>query len=171
MAAHEIGLPLDDPDRPLTLTGGLTFGGGPGNNYTSHGIAQLVGALRAEPGSVGMATGLGWYATKHSIGIYGSRPPRDTETGFAWRDVQSEVDVLPQCTVDSAATGRVRVETYEVAFARDGTPERGIVACRTARDDRAWGTIADRDTLTLLCAEEGIGRTGMLGAGGELHLD
>ena len=59
MAARELGLPIDDPDRPLTLTGGLTFGGGPGNNYTSHGIAQLVGALRAEPGSVGLATGLG----------------------------------------------------------------------------------------------------------------
>ena len=40
MAAHELGLAVDDPDRPLTLTGGLTFGGGPGNNYTSHGIAQ-----------------------------------------------------------------------------------------------------------------------------------
>ena len=39
MAAAELGLAVDDPDRPLTLTGGLTFGGGPGNNYTSHGIA------------------------------------------------------------------------------------------------------------------------------------
>jgi acetyl-CoA C-acetyltransferase len=56
MAAREMGLPVDDPDRPLTLTGGLTFGGGPGNNYTSHGIAQLVGALRAQPGSVGLAS-------------------------------------------------------------------------------------------------------------------
>ena len=30
MAAAELGLAVDDPDRPLTLTGGLTFGGGPG---------------------------------------------------------------------------------------------------------------------------------------------
>ena len=47
------GLALDDPDRPLTLTGGLTFGGGPGNNYTSHGIAQAVGALRERTGQRG----------------------------------------------------------------------------------------------------------------------
>ncbi len=47
MAAYELGLATDDPGRPLTLTGGLTFGGGPGNNYTSHGIAQGVGAVRA----------------------------------------------------------------------------------------------------------------------------
>jgi acetyl-CoA C-acetyltransferase len=169
MAAHELGLPIDDPERSLTLTGGLTFGGGPGNNYTSHGIAQLVGALRAEPGTVGLATGLGWYATKHSIGVYASRPP--ARGGFAWRDVQPAVDLLPQCTVDSDATGPVRIETYTVTFDREGRPERGIVACRTAADHRAWGTITDVDTLTSLCAEEGIGRTGTLRADGAISLD
>jgi acetyl-CoA C-acetyltransferase len=171
MAANELGLPVDDPQRPLTLTGGLTFGGGPGNNYTSHGIAQLVGALRAAPGSVGLATGLGWYATKHSLGVYGSRPPADQgRHGFAWRDVQPEVDVLPQCTVDSAADGPVRVETYTVTFDREGQPERGIVACRTPGDQRTWGTITDPDTLASLCAEEGIGRAGTLAADGVVTL-
>ena len=60
MAAAELGLPVDDPARPLTLTGGLTFGGGPGNNYTSHGIARAVGALRADSGErrTGHGTGL-----------------------------------------------------------------------------------------------------------------
>jgi acetyl-CoA C-acetyltransferase len=170
MAAREIGLPVDDPDRPLTLTGGLTFGGGPGNNYTSHGIAQLVGALRAQPGAVGLATGLGWYATKHSIGVYGSRPPADEgQHGFAWRDVQPAADLLPQCTVDSAA-GPVRVETYTVTFDRDGQPERGIVACRRPDDVRAWGNIADPDTLFELCSEEGVGRWGTLAADGALTL-
>ena len=53
MAAAELGIAIDDPDRPLTLTGGLTFGGGPGNNYASHGIAQAVGALREPPGQRG----------------------------------------------------------------------------------------------------------------------
>lgn len=170
MAAMELGLPINDPARPLTLTGGLTFGGGPGNNYTSHGIAQMVGALRtADSGTVGMVTGLGWYATKHSIGLYSSRPP----TGgieFAWRDVQSAVNALPQCQVDSSATGPVRVETYTVTFDRDGIPERGIVACRTSEDHRAWGNIDEADTLASLCVEEGIGRVGELGEGGALTL-
>jgi acetyl-CoA C-acetyltransferase len=178
MAAHELGLPIDDPDRPLTLTGGLTFGGGPGNNYTSHGIAQMVGALRAEPGTVGMVTGLGWYATKHSVGLYGSRPPGGAGAGasgaqrsFAWRSVQPEVDALPQCRVDSEATGPVRVETYTVTFDHEGQPERGIVACRTAEDHRAWGNIDDTDTLAALCREEGVGRTGQLHEGGRITLD
>jgi len=172
MAAAELGLPIDDPARPLTMTGGLTFGGGPGNNYTSHGIAQVVGALRAEPGSVGMATGLGWYATKHSVGLFASRPPaHQGREPFAWRNVQSEVDALPQCRVDSAATGAVRVETYTVAFDRDGQPERGILALRTGDDSRAWGNITDADTLAQLCVEEGIGRKGTLAADGAVSLE
>jgi len=172
MAATELGLAVDDPARPLTLTGGLTFGGGPGNNYTSHGIARAVGALRDAPGTAALVSGLGWYATKHAIGVYASRPPdHEGRRPFAWRDLQPEVDALPQCRVDPDATGAVRVETYTVTFDRDGTPERGILACRTPEETRAWGNLTDADTLAGLCAEEGIGRTGTLGADGALTLD
>jgi acetyl-CoA C-acetyltransferase len=172
IAAAELGLAVDDPSRPLTLTGGLTFGGGPGNNYTAHGIARAVGALRAAPGTAALVTGLGWYATKHSLGIYASRPPSARRTGtFAWRDVQAEVDALPQCRVDAEASGRVQVETYTVAFDREGAPERGILACRTADDTRAWANLTDADTLAQLCAEEAIGRKGTLAPDGALVLD
>ena len=172
MAAREIGLPVDDPDRPLTLTGGLTFGGGPGNNYTSHGIAQLVGACAPSPGRWAWPAGSGGTPRniRRRLREAGPLPTRGID-GFAWRDVQPEVDMLPQCTVDSAATGPVRVETYTVTFDREGNPGRGIVACRTAGDSRAWGNIVDPDTLTLLCTEEGIGRTGTLAADGALALD
>jgi acetyl-CoA C-acetyltransferase len=168
MAAAELGLSLDDPGRPLTLTGGLTFGGGPGNNYSSHGIARCVEALRAAPGSVGLVSALGWYATKHALGVYASRPPG--RGGFAWRDVQPAVDALPRCAVDPDATGSVRIETYTVTFDREGSPELGIVVCRTPDGRRAWGNVTDRDTLVELCAEEGIGRTGTLASGGALTL-
>jgi acetyl-CoA C-acetyltransferase len=171
IAASELGLPPDDPARPLTLTGGLTFGGGPGNNYTSHGIAQAVGALRTEPGAVGLVTGLGWFATKHSIGVYASRPPaHEGRERFAWCDAQPDVDALPQCRVDAEATGPVRVETYTVTFDREGAPERGILACRTADGSRAWGNVTDRDTLAMLSTEEGIGRSGVLNGDGLLDL-
>ncbi len=168
MAAAELGLRLDDPGRPLTLTGGLTFGGGPGNNYTSHGIARCVEMLRAAPGSVGLVSGLGWYATKHALGVYASRPPE--AGGFSWRDVQAEVDALPRCRVDPDATGPVRVETYTVTFDREGSPVLGIVVCRTPDGRRAWGNMTDPDALAQLCAEEGIGRTGTLAPGGALAL-
>lgn len=75
IAAHELGLSADDPDRPLTVTGGLTFGGGPGNNYGSHAVATMVQRLRENPETYGLTTSLGWYATKHAIGVYSAFPP------------------------------------------------------------------------------------------------
>lgn len=167
MAAEALGLPADDPDRPLTVTGGLTFFGGPGNNYTTHGIATLVDRLRRRPGTVGLVTGLGWYATKHAVGLYASRPPAD---GFRWEDVQASVDALPRCPVDEGATGPVRVETYTVTYGRDGTPALGIVACRTTAGARAWGNVTDAGALDDLLATDPIGRPGTLGADGRLSL-
>ena len=43
-------------------------------------VAAMVGTLRADPGSVGLITALGWYATKHSVGLYSTAPPAQ---GFA----------------------------------------------------------------------------------------
>ncbi|MFL6156324.1 MAG: SRPBCC family protein, partial [Marmoricola sp.] len=70
IAARELGLPLDDPARPLSVTGGLTFAGGPGNNFGGHAVATLVRRLRADPTAYGLSTSLGWYVTKHALGIY-----------------------------------------------------------------------------------------------------
>jgi acetyl-CoA C-acetyltransferase len=58
IGAAELGLGLDDP-RGLTVTGGLPYAGGPGNNYVMHSIATMMGRLRAEPGSWGLCTGNG----------------------------------------------------------------------------------------------------------------
>ena len=44
------------------------------------------------------------------------------------------------------------------------------MACRTRDGSRAWGNVSDPDALALLCAEEGIGRTGDLATDGTLTL-
>jgi acetyl-CoA C-acetyltransferase len=187
IAAAELGVPEDDPARPLTLTGGLTFGGGPGNNYGTHSVASMVAALRADPGSRGLVTGLGWYVTRHSVGVYGTEPaPRsqaasavpglpagtqvETAGGFAWADPQAAVGALPQCSPDTDAQGEVTVETYSVSFDRMGSPERAVVACRTPEGRRAWANVTTPDHLDLLVTEEGCGRLGKLRPDGEVDL-
>ena len=42
IAARELGLGVD---RDLTVTGGMSFAGGPWNNYTMHGIAAMSDGL------------------------------------------------------------------------------------------------------------------------------
>ncbi len=168
IAARELGLAPDDPDRPLTLTGGLTFSGGPGNNYTSHAIATLVGALRDAPGSIGLATGLGWFATKHAVGLYSTEPPGGA--GFTWRDLQSEVDAQPRCALEEDARGPVVFETYTVLY--DATvARRAVAACRTPTGARTWAETAEPGTLSVLAEQECIGKAAVVGADRVLHLE
>ncbi len=171
IAARELGLAVDDPGRPLTVTGGLTFFGGPGNNFVTHSIATTVQRLREGPGEVGLVTGLGWYATKHAVGLYGTRPPEhEGRDGFRWADVQAEVDVLPRCVTDPEARGPVTIETYTVRYERDGTPGHGIVACRTPNGTRVWADAHDPGDLAELVATEGCGRPGVVDDEGKFHL-
>ena len=73
IACAEIGLAENDP-RGLTVTGGLPFFGGPGNNYVTHGIAEMMRRLRAAPGRFGLVSANGNYLTKHSWGVYSTAP-------------------------------------------------------------------------------------------------
>ena len=68
---------LNQQDRPLssyTLTGGLSFFGGPGNSYSTHAIAALVQALRKDGSKPGMISANGGVINKESVGIYAAQP-------------------------------------------------------------------------------------------------
>jgi acetyl-CoA C-acetyltransferase len=167
IGAAELGLDLDGDVHRLTLTGGLTFGGGPGNNYASHGIASVVRALRAGAGDVGLATGLGWYATKHAVGVYSTRPPKH---GFAKQSVQAEVDALPGLREAPDATGPAEVEAFTVVYDREGQPERGILSCRADPGSRTWANVTDPDALGEMVSAEAAGWSGNLRDGATFEL-
>ena len=74
IACAEIGLEPRTGDQ-LTLTGGLPYFGGAGNNYALHGVVEMLKRLRADPGSYGLVNANGWYLTKHAVGIYSHHGP------------------------------------------------------------------------------------------------
>ncbi|WP_077089317.1 acetyl-CoA acetyltransferase [Mycobacterium rhizamassiliense] len=138
-AAAELGLAVDDAARPLTVTGGLTFAGGPWSNYVMHSIATTAELLVANPGRRALVTANGGYLTKHSFGVYGTEPP----TEFRWENVQPAVDREPtrKGLVDWEGVGTV--EAWTTPFDRDGRPEKAFVAVRTPDGARALAVIAD----------------------------
>jgi acetyl-CoA C-acetyltransferase len=140
VAANELGLPVGDPARPLTVTGGLTFAGGPWNNYVTHSIATMAERLVANPGARGFITANGGYLTKHSFGIYGTEPPAHE---FRWEDVQSIVDREPTRDAVAEWSGVGTVEAWTTPFDRSGAPEKAFVAVRTPDDARALAVIND----------------------------
>jgi len=155
IAANELGLPLDDASRPLTVTGGLTFAGGPGNNYSGHAIATLAGRLRADPEGVGLVTALGWYVTKHACGVYSARPPGQP---FRHLDAGQLTVRPPKLEARADYAGTATVEAYTVPFAGDGTPEAAIVAARADDRTRALVRTSDAEVINELLDTDPLGR-------------
>jgi acetyl-CoA C-acetyltransferase len=160
MATHAIGLRgrAAGDERPLTVTGGLGFAGGPVNNYPTHGIARMVDALRADPGSIGLTTALGWYATKHSVGVWSTTPPeRFVRVDPA--DTQAEADALPRREPAGLVDGTMTVEATSIVMERDGRPVVAIVAGLLDNGRRALANTNDADTLLAMAREAWEGRT------------
>jgi acetyl-CoA C-acetyltransferase len=165
IARDMLGIAAHDP-RALSVTGGLPYHGGPGNNYVMHAIATMMERLRAAPGTKGLVTGLGWYVTKHAVGIYSATPPdrpwkRDDPSAY-----QADLDRAPHPALALDPHGRAVIETYTVLHDRDGEPVRGIIIGRL-EDGRRFLANApdDRGVLQALMEHEGVGRRGRVSAG------
>ncbi len=152
VGAHEAGFDLE---RPLTVTGGLTFGGGPMNNYVMHSIARMAEVLREQPGSKGLITGNGGFLTKHAFGVYSTEAP---EQPFRHQDLQAEVDALPTRELDERFAGTAPIEAYTVMYGAEG-PAEAFLSVITPEGSRAWGRHTDPHVMEAMTREEFCGRS------------
>ncbi len=101
---------MHDPARALrdyTLTGGLSFFGGPGNGYAAYNIAAMVDALRHDGSKPAMVTANGGVMSKQAVGVYTAQPPATPWNG------ETVNGYLPQpCKLDHSPQGRGRVLTF-----------------------------------------------------------
>jgi acetyl-CoA C-acetyltransferase len=154
--ADGLGVAADDP-RGLTVTGGLPFFGGAGNNYSMHAIAETVERLRAAPGSFGLVGANGGVLSKYSVGVYSTAPA-------AWRAdrsaaLQAEIDSWPAPVQARRVDGWGTIETWTVRHARDGK-RTGIVIGRLDGDQRrflARTATGDTSVLDLLADGNPVG--------------
>jgi acetyl-CoA C-acetyltransferase len=163
VGAAELGLA---ETRPLTVTGGLTFAGGPLNNYVMHSIARMAECLRSRPTARGLITANGGYLTKHAFGIYSATPPARP---FRHADVQAAVDATPQRDVVMGHRGPVTVEAYTVMYGADG-PTKGHFATLTDDGRRAWAQTEVPEILSAMTREEFCGQPGRLDGSGTITL-
>ena len=165
IARNELGISKDD-QRHLTVTGGLPFHGGAGNNYVMNSIAAMADKLRSDRGSFGMVTANGGYISKHAAGIYSTKPLESD-----WNRDTSPIIELTTADIRSpefteTPTGEAAIETYSIVFGRSGEPENGIVVGRMGdiHDQQARRFLAlvdgDADTLMSMTQEEFVGRKG-----------
>ena len=155
---REIGLAEDDP-RPISVTGGLPFFGGPGNNYVTHSIAEMMNVVRTKPGSFGMVTANGMYLTKHSAGLYSTEPVEGSWRRENPKKLQAELDAAPRERVNIAPNGTGMIETYCVAYGKDA-PEKGFAIGRLDGSDERFVAVTPNDPTLLadMLTQEQLGR-------------
>jgi acetyl-CoA C-acetyltransferase len=158
VAMKEIGIAEDDP-RPVSVTGGLPYFGGPGNNYVTHSIAEMMNVVRKAPGSFGMVTANGSYLTKHSAGLYSTEPTKGPWQREDPKKFQAELDARPKRHVNTAPAGTGTIETYCVAYGKDA-PEKGYVIGRLDGSDERFVAQAPDDAAMLadMLTKEQLGR-------------
>jgi acetyl-CoA C-acetyltransferase len=159
LAAKELEIPLD---RPLTVTGGLGFAGGPFNSYVLHSTARMLDVLREDPGARGLVTSIGGFVSKHSFGIYGSEPPA---SGFRFEDVPLSPASAPRRELSEDFEGSATIETYALRYV-DGEPSRVTLACLDRDGIRSWACSEDREVLDDMTRHEWIGRPVRVRRGG-----
>ncbi|MCH2185052.1 hypothetical protein MK280_04200, partial [Myxococcota bacterium] len=150
---------------PLTVTGGLSFSGGPFNSYVLHSISTMMNRLRTAPDLLGLVTSIGGWVDKHAFGVYGSSPPK---RGFLYEDVSRAAAALPTRPLDETFEGLAEVETYALRY-HDGQPRGVSAACLSAEGVRSWGWSEDPKLMDRLTREEWIGQSVRIGQEGQIQ--
>jgi len=153
--------------RPLTVTGGMTFAGGPLNNYPTHGLATMVETLRNDAGSVGLCTANGGYTTEHAVLIASTEPP--AAGAYRYSNPQAEVDALPSVACDDTWRGAVTIESATVVF--EDVPTHALIATRTPEGQRSWGMSTDTNFMNAAMTTELVGLGAQRSADGTVSID
>lgn len=156
-ACDALGIGYDDP-RGLTVTGGLPFFGGPGNNYSMHGIVNVVKKLRTTEKGYGMVGANGGFITKHCIGIYSKMPGNWLMADKS--ALAAKVASQAKPNVAYFADGRAKIEGYSVEYGRKG-PKRGYVQGRLEDGRTFLGSTdrADTETVQAMLNQDPLGQT------------
>jgi acetyl-CoA C-acetyltransferase len=168
-AADALGL-ADDDGRPVTVTGGLPYAGGPASNYMSHSVAAMAEVLRADPGSVGLLSGVGMHMTKHCYAAWSTDPGDAPPTPSDGSAIQAELDRrhAPRPITDTW-TGAATIAAYSVVHGRDGAPQWGLAVCDLGDGSRTYARADHAALLASWETDEWVGRDVQLTADGAVN--
>ena len=141
-----LGLSPEDP-RGLTLTGGLPFFGGPGNNYALHSIVNVARELRHRKAGYGLVGANGGYLSKHAVGVYSATQPRTPWRHYDDHATQLVLDQTKARSVDASPHGSATIETYTVVMNK-GQADTGYVVGVSDAGNRFLATTDPSDKQT-----------------------
>ena len=154
-ACDALGIDTLDP-RGLTVTGGLTFAGGPASNYVMHCIASMTERLRGDEDAYGLVSGVGMHMTKHCYAVYSPQPGAVAPPDHA--QIKARCKAQPACPVVETYEGEATVAAYTVEHGRDGAPQRGFLVVDLPDGARTYARTDDGSLLADAESSELVGR-------------
>lgn len=154
-ACAVLDLPTDG-SRPLTVTGGLPYFGGPGNNYSLHALAEMAVRLRGKP-SRALVSANGGMLSKHAAALLTSESAHavnidwHSSDGFALDC--SDIPCKPYATNPDNG----EVVTFTVVTRRD-KPDLGLVMAETPAGERFLTSSTETAVTEAMRARNPIGR-------------
>ncbi|MEM9668465.1 MAG: acetyl-CoA acetyltransferase [Pseudomonadota bacterium] len=157
-----LGIDPHKDDCSLTLTGGLPFFGGPGNNYSLHAIASMYEACLRKPDALGLVLANGGWMTKEAAAIYSKQRPGAFTPSTAPATPTQHIEPIL-----GPATGII--ETYTLVRSK-GAPRQVIAFVKTEYGDRLIATSFDPETVASMDTDElAVGRHVTVSCEGEVN--
>lgn len=151
MARRLLGWPLD---RPHSVYGGLTFGGGPIGNCMMHAAAAMVEKLRVA-GRNGLIVANGGYATHNHAILLSRQAPRGQRRCDYDAHVAADALRWPVPPLVEDYQGPGRIETYCAPYGRTGTPAFATIVARNEAGARFLATVLPEDEAFLAALVSG----------------
>jgi acetyl-CoA C-acetyltransferase len=156
---QELGLP---DNRPLSVTGGMTFGGGPLNNFVLQATVTMAQLLRLEPGATGLVTCVSGMNTKQGCALYSTAP---NPAGWQFADVSAAVTAATElCELISGYEGTATIAGYTVLYQAE-TPWRAVAVCDVGAGQRTVAYSEDSVVVQAMLSGEFVGRPVVIAEG------
>ena len=149
-------------DGDLSVTGGMTFGGGPLNNFVFQATVRMAQLLRDRPEEVGLVTTVSGMLTKQGVALWSGVCSAD---GWVFDDVTEAVrQVADIRELVSDYDGEGTIAGYTVLYQGE-QPWRAVAVFDLPGKLRTVAYSEDAQIISRLLQEEACGQSFQLGAG------
>jgi len=149
---QEMGLP---EQVPLSVTGAMTFAGGPLNNFVLQATVKMVQLLRCAPAETGLVTCVSGMNTKQACALYSGDP---NPGGWQCADVSTEVAAATEvCELVTDYEGSALIAGYTVLFQGENA-WRAVAVCDLPDGRRTVAFSEESAIVEALQREEFCGR-------------
>jgi acetyl-CoA C-acetyltransferase len=152
MARRNLGLPSSvEP----SVTGGLSFFGGPLNVYMAHAACAMVRAVR-DGADLGLLYGQGEFVTKHHALLLAREPQGDAILADSHAQQEADSRRGPAPSTDETPDGEGTIETFTIPHDATGQPIQGVVIVRMSNGARTLARVpvAHAGDLAMLMSQD-----------------